>query len=445
MRKLLLFLNIFALTVPWLFSETISLEQVRALALANSRSLAKYSLTIQGAALDEKSRIYSNLPSLSLGASASMSLWGSANSAPIENPFDTFSAGASVSVSQKIFEGGKSSVQKAINNIASESARKDAQAEFFNVLDAADSAYYSVLEAAATLEAAEMALNLVNASLSIAEIRQSSGMINQGDYLKALADKESQENSRNQARRSLALNVTKLKALIGASSIPELEQINFTVYEDLISYLGNISDENADSLYEQLWKMIAASNPSLSKSAYATQRAEKNFILAKRAYSPNLSASFSTGINYTLDRGVERSAGRVSLSASIPIEYWVISNNVEKSRLAMDAASLDYTSALIQLETDLLNAIINIFTQAESVLSSRRSLEYAQIRYDYVEERYRLSQSSVSELGDASSQLISNRNKLIEDNYKFLQSLSRIRSLGAIDDEDRLIRLLMGN
>ena len=442
MKKAMLLMGILVLLGPALFAETITLEQVRTLALANSRSLAKYNLAIQSTALDEKARVYSNLPSLSLGASASMSLWNS--SGPLEKPFDTFKAGASVSVSQSLFEGGKSVVQKAINEIASESARKDAQAEYFNVLDSADSAYYAVLEAAATLEAAETALQSSTASLNIAEIRQASGMINQSDYLKALADKETQENSRNQARRALSLAAAKLKSLIGADSIPEPEQIDFSGYGDLISYLGNISDEKADSLYNQFWNLLTAANPSLAKASLASQMAEKNLSLAKRSYSPSLSASFSTGLNWTPDSGLGVSGGSVSLSASIPVNYWSIANSVEKSKIAMDSAALDYLSAGTQLETDLQTALIDTFTQAESVLSSSRSLEYAQKNFDYVQELYRLSQSSVSDLGDASSLLITSRNNLIKSRFGFLQSLSKLRSLGAIDDEQKLEKILMG-
>jgi hypothetical protein len=94
-----------------LFAQTMGLEEVRTLALANSRSLAKYNLAVTGTALDERSRIFSALPSLSLGANASMSLWNAQNAAPVDNPFDIFSSGANFNVSQKIFEGGKTLIK----------------------------------------------------------------------------------------------------------------------------------------------------------------------------------------------------------------------------------------------------------------------------------------------------------------------------------------------
>jgi outer membrane protein len=444
MKKMLLFCLII-LTGFEMFAQTIGLEQARTLALANSRSLAKFNLAVTSSLLDERSRIYTTLPSLSLGANASMSLWSAQNAAPVENPFDTFSSGVSVSVSQKIFEGGKTLVQKAINEIASESARKDALAEYFNVLDSADNAYYAVLEAMAVLEAEEASLQTAITSLSIAEVRRTTGMINMGDYLKAMADKETRENSRNQAKRNLTLNVMKLKALTGLSVLPEPQQINFSGYEELIFRLGNISDKEADLLFDELWKYIVSTNPSLAKSALASQRAENNLNMAKRSYSPSLSASFSTGLNYSPNNGVEMSGGRLSLNLTVPVDYWVIANNVEKSKIARDSAALDYMSAEVNLGTDLQSALINVFTYAGSVINTGLSLAYSEKHFEFVMERYRLSQSSITDLNEASTLLINSRNSLIKARFGFLQSLSKLRSLGAFQDEEKLIGILTGN
>ncbi|MCL2127123.1 MAG: TolC family protein [Treponema sp.] len=427
------------------FAGTVSLEEARALALAKSRSLAKYSLSIRNSVLDERSQLYTALPSVSAGYSASASYlnrnWG------IENPIDNFSAGLDFAITQKIFEGGKGAIQKAISEIATESVRKEAQAEYFNVLDSADNAYYAVLEAAATLEAEESSLQTAIASLSIAEIRQASGMINQGDYLKALAEKEARENSRNQARRSLSLNMTIFRALTGLDGTAELAQINFDAYEGLIQALAAITDEQAGAVYSGLWDIIAASNPSLARAALNSQRAEKNLTLARRDYSPVVSATiFSTNITWSApDVLGTSSGGGISIRGSIPLDFWVMNNKIEKSRNARDSTALDYISAEISLETELQSALLNAFAYAGSVLSSGRSLEYTEKHFEYVMERYRLSQSSISDLNEASTLLITSRNNLTKSRYGFLQSLSKLRSLGAIDDEEKLVNLLMGN
>jgi outer membrane protein TolC len=441
MKRILLI--VFLLTGIGSFAGAIDLEEARSFALANSRNLAKYNLAILNASLDEKSRVYSNLPSLSLGASAGMSLWSAARAAPIENPFDTFSAGGSVSLSQRIFEGGRSIIQKAINAIAQESARKDALLEYFNILDSADNAYYAVLEAEATLEAEESAFQSALASLGVAEIRQATGMINQGDYLKVLAEKEARENTRNQARRSLSLNTTKLRAITGLQNISRLDHVEFDKYENLIERLASISDEEAEFLYGQFLRLLAVNNPSLAKIFLARERSEKNLSLAKAAYFPSLGASFSTGLNYTPVNGLEMSGGRISLSASIPVDYWILSNNVDKSKIARDSASLDYMNAEANLEAELQSALLNIFAYAGSFVSTRRNLEYTEKHFEYVMERYRLSQSSVSEYADAATLLLNSRNNHTRASYGFLQSLSKLRSLAAIDDEEKLAELLL--
>ena len=443
MKKSILIVCFF-ITIDSIFSQTINLEQVRVLALANSRSLAKINLSLRSSMLDEKTQLYSLLPVLSADYSASMDYLN--KDWDFVNPVDTFSAGINLSITQRIFDGGRNFIQKAISGIATESVRKEAMAEYFNTLDSADNAYYAVLEAAATLEAEELSLQTALSSLAIAEIRQASGMINPGDYLKALADRESRENSRNQARRNLSLTIMKLRTITGLAELPNPEAIDFSGYEELILYLGNISDKDADALYDRFWSILAAVNPSLARAALNRQRAEKSLSLARRDYSPVISASvFSTSLGYSTANGFGTgSGGGVSIKGSIPLDFWVVSNKIEKSKIALESASLDFISAGIQLETDLQSALLNTFAYSGSVLSSRRTLDYAEKHFEYVMERYRLSQSSIADLGEASTLLINSRNSHIKAQYGFLQGLSKLRSLGAIDDEQRLVRILMG-
>ena len=443
MKKLFVVFSLIAFPALAVFAETISLEQVRTLALANSRSLAKYTMQIQSSVLDEKNQLYTMLPVISADYNASMTYldknWG------FVNPFDTFSTGANFAVTQKIFEGGKSFLQKAIASIATESVRKDALAEYFNVLDSVDSSYYAVLEAAANLVAAEASLQTAELSLSIAEIRHTSGMLNQGDYLKALAEKESRENSHNQARRNLSLAQAKLKSLTGITELPELEPVDFDSYEEIILFLSGITDEEADTVYARFLKLLIQSNPSLAKAALNSQRAEKNLSIAKRDTAPTISATlFSTGLGYSVENGFSAtSAGGIYLRGSIPIDFWVLSNKIEKSKIAVNSAALDYISAEKSLETEIQSALLGVFAQAGSVLSSRRAYEYAEKHLEFIMERYRLSQSSVSDLFDASALVSSNRLQLIRSEYGFLQSLSKLRSLGAMDDEEKLMELFM--
>ena len=299
------------------------------------------------------------------------------------------------------------------------------------MLDSADNAYYAVLEASAALEAEEASLQAAVLGLSIAEVRQQSGMINQGDYLKALADKETRENSRNQARRNLSLNKTKFRNITGINENIEPEQIDFSSYEKVIVHLAGISDEGAEKLFEAFWNILAKENPSLAKASLGNQRAEKNHTLTTRDLSPTISATiFSSDFNFLSSSGFNSSSyGGVSIRGSIPVDFWVLTNRMEKSAIARDSAAIDYINAVSSLEQDLRNALSNAYAQAGTVLSSRRTLEYTERHFAFVMERYRLGQGSVSDLSDATSLFINSRNNLNRASYSFLQSLSRLRSL----------------
>jgi len=326
-----------------------------------------------------------------------------------------------------------------------ESVRIDALSEYFSVLDSIDNAYYAVLEASASLEAETSSLESAKMALSIANIRRESGMINQGDYLKALSDVESRENSFNQARRNLALSMTKFKILAGISGAVELEPVDFSEYEGILARLAVISDEDASALQEDFLVKVRASNPAFAKSTLNSKIAEKSHTLTIRDYAPVISATiFGTGLNYSTANGFSTSSnGGFSIRGTIPIDFWLLNNKLEKNKLALESAAMDYKNAEISLETDLQTALLNLYSQAGSVLSSRRSLDYTEKHYQFILERYRLSQSSVSDLTDASTLYINSRNSQISGTYNFLRSLSRLRSLTALDDEKKLLEMLL--
>jgi len=447
MRKIILLMILAAmmLTVPCgLFAQagTLTLEKARELALSNSPSLAKINLSVQSSLLNQKSQTYSNLPSFSLGASASASLW-TKDGVPQDLAKDSFSAGANLGISQKLWNGGRNAILKAINSLSTEMSRQDALAEYYSVLDSADSDYYGVLEAAAALDAAESSLATANLALSMAEIRRQTGVISDALYLQALSDQASKETTRNQRRRDLSLANLKLRVLLGLGDTPALEPVNFASREDLIQLLSNFGDPQVNALYTSLWKQLQSRNPSMLKATMAAQKAEKNITLTGRDYSPTLGASLGAGLfNYTINNGFQPGGGQLSLSLSIPLDFWDTANNVNKQKIARDQSALDLRSAVSTLDINLRTALLDLISQAGQILSSRKALDYAQKNFDYVLELYRLSKNSPQDLSDAETMLRTARNQLISSQYSFLMGLSSIRSIGVFDSEDEVIALI---
>jgi outer membrane protein TolC len=418
-------------------AEPITIDDARSLALAHSSSLAKFNLSLESARLDEKTRVYGLLPSLSLGVSASGQLWGEPEFA------DSLRTGASFSVSQKLFDGGKNGYRKAINAIAAETVRQDALAEYFAVLDSADSAYYELLKAEAAAETARAALETAALALSMAELRLQSGMISRGEHLKALADQASSETALNRALRNLSVNREVLKNITGLGGIPEPQAIDFDAYEGIIRFLSALPEDSIAVLTENFSAAAKANNPGLLKSSLQLQAAERNLGLAKKDYLPSFNAGISAGINYSAAGGLSYSGGGLSLSGSIPLDYWVIGTAVEKKRLAQTEAALNYRDAENAFGAEAQTALLDLAGYALAAGSARRADDYARQNYEYNLELYRLSQASVSTLSDAVTQAVSSRADRLAAEYGLLNGLSKLRSLGAFASENEVVDLLM--
>ncbi|MCL2480307.1 MAG: TolC family protein [Spirochaetaceae bacterium] len=418
--------------------DALNINQIRSFALSNSKILSKLNLSIESSILNEKAQNYNNLPSFSLGGSAGGNLWGGET-----NITDSYDAGANISLSQKIWDGGRNSVISSINKLSTEIARKEALQEYFRVLDSADAAYYGVLESQASLDAANSLLEVSMLGLAIAEIRHESGVISIGDYLQAVAENESKKTNQSLAKRDLALSIAKLKSITGLKEIPGLEAIDFETYENAIQKLSKLTDNEVDKINSTFWETIYVNNPLLAKSSLSSKKADRAVDLATKDYFPHINLGVSTGLTYNNIYGSDTLPGKLSISGSIPLNLWVTRNNIQNKKIAQEQASLDYRETELSLDIEIQSGILNCIAQASSVISSRKALEYSQKQLENKMELYRLSSASISELSDAVAMVSLNQNQLIRAQYSFLLYLSFIRSLGVFESEQQVIELMI--
>jgi outer membrane protein TolC len=243
--------------------------------------------------------------------------------------------------------------------------------------------------------------------------------------------------------------MARLKNITGIKETPDLTEIDFSGYEDFIQYCAGLDINDIDAIYVPLWDAVRKNNTTLAKAELANQRAEKNIDLAKKDYLPSLSASLSTGLGTSYQygsktNGLDPFSGTLSIKVSVPLDFWVTSNKVEKQKNAQAQTILSYQDTVFSVEIETQTAFLDLITQAGSVVSLREAYEYAQEHFEYVQELYRLSQKSIQEFSDAANLQARSRNQLTAAHYGFLQALSKIRGLGAFDDDAALIAFLNG-
>jgi outer membrane protein len=419
------------------FGEGLTLADARSLALASSKTLSSLGLSVESAALDEKLQSYDALPSLSASASASAS-----TPTADQTVMDTASVGVSASVSWTLFDGGSGSILSSIDSLATSAAKESARAEYYSVLDSVDSAWYSLMEAYAARDAAESSAEEVGLALSIATIRLESGAISMTDFLEVESESAAKQTAVTKARRDVSVRSLSLASLIGKDTLPAVEETDFSRYETLVAKLASFTDADALTFIGNALEAATAGNAGLAKSAIASEKAALSTSLAKAAYLPTVSAGVTGSLGYSPSTGETTQSARVSLSANVSLDAWKTAASVAKAKLAQERASLDLEETSRSLAVNVGTAVYDCVAQAQTVVSSAKSLEYAERHYSNVLEQYRLSAASASDLSDAASLVSSGRNSLIEARYGFLSVISTLRTLVAAESDAATLALI---
>jgi outer membrane protein len=427
--------------------ESLSHFQAREAALSSSVELKKLNLSLQSSKLDKQSFYFRYLPSLSANISAALPFLETPEQSGEKTILDKLSSSAGLGLTEQVtlFDGGKTKIAKELLNLQTASLEYQQIAAIYSLLDSVDTAFYNGLEAEAALEAAKLNFEISSTAEEGSEIKYNNGMLSRSDYLRAKSEKIAGENSVIEAERNLMLAILKLTNITGLKEIAGIEKIDFSLYETFVEKLSALNNDDIEQIYKNIKEIFLLKNPQQNQAALTLRRAEKNLSSAKRNYFPTISASASGELSYALtDTGASdplNYSGRFSLGATLPLDFWVTANNVEKEKFSLESARLDYQSALDDFNIEIRSALYDLTLCARSILSSRASEEYATLRLETQRELFNLKSASLSELLDASAAWTTQTNSKIRAEFNFYRSLSKIRSLCVIENEEDIFLL----
>jgi outer membrane protein TolC len=408
----------------------LSLAELRVLALSRSASLKKAGIAVDSSLLAERGDAYAWLPSITAGGKATYAL-GSGGA---------LTGSASIAVTQQLWDGGKTSIQKKIDGLATESARVAARSAYLSALEEVDDAYYAVLAGGASVEAAQADLDAATAGLDLAAAKLEAGIIVKAELLKAQSEAAQAETALGQAKRNLLAASAKLASLTGLSLPLHLAPVDFQSYDGLITRLAALDDSALEGLVGGISAAAAKGNPSLKAAGYANEEARLAVDKARAGYLPLVSASMSNGLAWA-EAGSGYS-GSFTVSATIPLDLWNTALAVDKGKLEASSASTSLAEAGRSLDLDIRTAVYSWLSAARSIASSKKALDYAEGNYESVLESYRLSLASSSELSEAASLVSANRSAWNAARYGFLEGLAALRSLAGLESDDLLLALV---
>jgi outer membrane protein TolC len=277
-------------------------------------------------------------------------------------------------------------------------------------------------------------------ALEIAKIKLEAGMITKVDLIQVESEMAIKETALSKARRDLAVDKAKIASLTGTTGAFDLEKVDFTRYEALMAKAASYDEATADSLAVSVQKAAYAGNPSLERYAVLGEEARKAVEQAATGYFPTVTASFTHRLSFA-NAAFDATAGSLSVSASMPIDFWKTDNKVMAADTAARGAALDLDEQRRNLDLEVLTAVADCVSQARSVQSSQKALEYAESNYRNVLELYRLSSKPVADLLDAEAAVGTGKETQIAARYGFLSNLSTLRSLGAFESYETLLAM----
>lgn len=427
--------------------EVFTRSRIREAALASSVELKKLNISIADSKLDKINFYFRYLPSLNANVSAALPFLEPEEQSSEESVLDKLSASAGAGITESItlFDGGKIKIEKELLNLQTASLEYQQIAVIYSILDDADTAFYTCLEAEAALEAAKINLEIAATAETSSTIKYNNGLLSRSDYLRARAEKIAGENSVIEAERALSLAALRLANIAGLKETGTFEKIDFSLYEDFVEKLSLLTNTGIEEIYEKIHGVFLAKNPQQKQASLTLARAEKSLLSSKKNYFPTVSASASVDLSYSLiNKGSAdplNYTGRFSLTASIPLDFWVTSNNIKKQKLSLESARLDYQNSLDDFNIEIRSSLYDLTLSARSIIASRASEEYANLRLSTQRELFNLGSASLSELLDASAAYTAQVNSKIKAEFNFYRNLSKIRSLCVMEDEGDLFRL----
>jgi outer membrane protein TolC len=427
------------------FSSELSLEETRRAALLASTSMKKLEKSKQNQTLIRMASYFKYLPSLSAGASASYPLTDQSQA----DPLDRLDAAAQFSLSESItiFDGGKSRIERL--NLALEDSSLDAetQARFFAVIEEADNRYFAYLEAEAAVRTAELQMEMSSLALETAEIRHSGGILSPSDYYLALADTSAAEGALSAAQTGRSLAKSRLEQFTGIDGIQELLPINFEDYEELCTGIARWAMEDITDRYQTIKAGLSSRSPALKSAYLAMKRAENDYALYRRAFSPTLDLSLSLTMDYrfTAKPPVDPFSygASVTLGGRIPLDYWVLANNERRQKNSLESSRIDYADTLAAFDIDLQSLLFTLAGSARTLIASRQQADYSTLLLEQQRELFRLSSVSMTSFLEASSRFLSGETQKTKAEYSFLRGLSALKTLGAFEEAE-LFSLLRG-
>lgn len=428
MKKHIILCGLLLLAVGMQAQSKWTLRQCIDYAVENNIEIKQQALNVKNAEIDLSTNKNSRLPNLSGDVSQSFNFGRSQSVATgIYEDNTASSTSFGLSTSMPLFTGFRIPNQIKKSELDLKAATEGLNKAKNNMQLSVASYYLDVLFKKEILKVYEEQVQLTSTQVGRTEILVESGKVAQSQLYDIKAQLAKDELNVTTAKNALELSLLDLSQALNLRDTD-----GFDIAEPDLS---DIISDNLSSILpvEQVYQMSLGVKPHVKEAEYKLESSRKNLKVAQSGYWPTLSlgASYNNGFNHIYKSNYNNESpstqlnhnGReaIGLTLSIPIfDRFQTRNNVRSARLDIENQQYALESIKLALYKEIQQAYQSAIAAQSKFSSTEKAYLAANESFKYAQERYNIGKSTVFELNEAQTKLLSSKSDQIQAKYDFL-------------------------
>jgi outer membrane protein len=300
--------------------------------------------------------------------------------------YDSYSS--SISLSQNLYDFGKTSTQVKIQELNRDSSRSDLDSVVIQVTFAVKQAYYGLLQARRNRDVSREVVGQFQQHLDQAKAFFEVGTKPKFDVTKADVDLSNAKLNLLKAENAFRLGQVTLNNTMGMPEAPDYNVVDQLPFQRVTIDLEEVTRK----AYER--------RPDLKAIAVKKKSFEQSIELARKGYYPSVSGSAGYGwggSNFPLDQGWNFGAQlNVPLFSGFLTKY-----QVEEARANLDVLAANESLLRQNIYQDVKQAWLNLQEAADRIVTAELSVRQATENLDLANGRYASGVGSPIEVTDA--------------------------------------------
>ena len=310
----------------------------------------------------------------------------------------------SISLTQPIWNGGRTSIQKEIANYSLEIARAEYEKSVEDQLFSLIQSYYGVLQAEGMVEIRKEALDTVNEHLRVVKNKLDAGTAIRRDLLQSQIEQRNAEEELTAARNDLQIARRRLAQLLTSDK-------KYTVKNPKAKF-------NFSLKRDELYQKALENDPQLMILELNKKIVELNKKLKGQYYRPNVSLNGS--YDWQGDKFMDEKSWSMTVGVNVPLyDGGKGGINAEKQQKELEKIANNRRNLLENIDIEVEESILTVKEKKEAIELEQLSLENAQENLEIANKSYDAGVASNTDVIDAQSTYNQAKINLLQSEYSY--------------------------